>query len=142
MAEGRLEPLIHHLLHAAACRDGGRMTDGQLLERFVRQHDAAAFESLLWRHSRMVQGVCRRVLHDSHEVEDVFQATFLVLVRKAHSISRRESVASWLYKVAFRIALKAKAQADSRPSHDRQVNDIAAPEPPFDCSWRDLRPAL
>src|SRR5262245_14715485 len=129
MAEGRLEPLIHHLLHTVAGQDAGRLTDGQLLDRFVRQQDAAAFESLLWRHSRMVDGVRLRVFRDSHEAEDVFQATFLVLLGKAHSISRRESVASWLYKVAFRIALKAKAQASDRPSLPGQATDAVAPEP-------------
>jgi RNA polymerase sigma factor (sigma-70 family) len=90
------------------------MTDGDLLERFVNGHDETAFESLVRRHGSMVLGLCRRALGDDHEAEDAFQATFLVLVRNARSIRKRESLASWLYGVAQRIARRAQARARQR----------------------------
>jgi DNA-directed RNA polymerase specialized sigma24 family protein len=88
-----------------------KASDGQLLERFVRSQDEGAFDALLERHGRMVMGVCRRVLGNSHDAEDAFQATFLVLVHKAGSIARRESVGSWLFGVATRTALRARNKA-------------------------------
>src|SRR5262245_23164236 len=90
-----------------ADRDG--LPDGQLLARFVDQRDESAFELLVRRYGRLVFGVCRRVLDDPHAAEDVFQATFLVLVHKARSLDRRRPVADWLYTVAFRLARRARA---------------------------------
>src|SRR3712207_1682052 len=87
----------------------GNLTDGQLLERFVIRRDAAAvFSALVERHGPMVLRVCQQVLGNSHDADDAFQATFLVLVRKAGAIRRRTSVASWLYGVAQRVAMRAK----------------------------------
>src|SRR5437868_5655112 len=74
--------------------------EGQLLERFVTGRDEVAFEALVARHGPMVLGVCRRLLRDPMDVEDAFQATFLVLVRRAAAIRRRESLSPWLYGVA------------------------------------------
>src|SRR5215468_7111099 len=106
MGDRPLKPLIHRLLHAVG-KDGGPLGDAQLLERFVLAQDEAAFESLLWRHGPMVLALCQRMLRHRHDAEDVFQAVFLVFFRKAHSINRRDCVASWLYKVAYRLAVKA-----------------------------------
>ena len=89
-------------------------TDGQLLEHFTAQRDEASFAALVRRHGPLVFGVCRRLLQHEHDAEDAFQATFLVLVRKAGSIGKSESVGSWLYGVAYRIALKARATAGRR----------------------------
>ena len=86
-------------------------SDGQLLRRFALSHDHSAFQALLHRHGPMVWGVCRRLLLEGHEAEDAFQATFLVLLRKAASIREHESAASWLYGVARRIARRARANA-------------------------------
>ena len=90
------------------------MTDGELLERFVDGGDESAFESLVRRHGPMVLGLCRRALRDAHEAEDAFQATFLVLVRNARTIRKRESLASWLYGVARRVARRAQTGAKHR----------------------------
>ncbi len=87
------------------------MTDAELLDRFVSGRDETAFESLVRRHGPMVLGLCRRALGDDHEAEDAFQATFLVLVRNARTIRKRESLASWLYGVAQRVARRARARA-------------------------------
>ena len=79
--------------------DDARLTDGQLLGQFIATQDQAAFEALVRRHGKMVFSVCRRLLGNAHDAEDAFQATFLVLVRKAASISPREAVGDWLYWV-------------------------------------------
>src|SRR5262249_39113560 len=90
------------------------MTDGQLLARFVATQEAAAFEELVRRHGPMVLRVCQRVLHHTQDAEDAFQAAFLVLLRKAGTVAKQESVASWLHGVAYRVALKAKSRASQR----------------------------
>src|SRR5262245_34297044 len=108
MATDQPSGVIHHLRRTVLLRDGGGKTDGQLLECFLARRDQAAFEALVRRHGPMVWGVCRRVLHNTHDAEDAFQATFLVLACKAASIRQRESVGSWLYGAAYRAALEAK----------------------------------
>src|SRR5882724_10012747 len=78
------------------------LTEGELLERFVTGRDEAAFEALVARHGRMVLGVCRQLLRDPNDVDDAFQATFLILVRKADTLRRRDLLGNWLYGVAYR----------------------------------------
>ena len=90
------------------------LNEGQLLERFVAQRDEAAFEALVVRHGPMVLGVCRQLLHDPNDVDDAFQATFLVLVRKAGTLRRRDLLGNWLYGVAYRVALRARGTAARR----------------------------
>ena len=89
--------------------------DRDLLDRFARHGDQQAFAALVRRHGPPVLGVCRRVLRDPHAAEDAFQATFLVLARKAHAIAQPEALGSWLYGVAIRVACKARAGAPGRP---------------------------
>jgi RNA polymerase sigma factor (sigma-70 family) len=117
-----LQDIRRAALHAAASLD-----DGQLLDHFIERQDDAAFAALVQRHSAMVWGVCRRVLAHHHDAEDAFQATFLVLARKAASVRPRALVANWLYGVAHRTALKAKAIAGKRRTREKQV--ITMPEP-------------
>jgi RNA polymerase sigma factor (sigma-70 family) len=97
------------------------LSDGQLLQRFALRTDQAAFATLVQRHGPLVLGVCRRVLQHDQDTEDAFQATFVVLARKASSISKHESVASWLYKVAYRIALRARADKARRQTHEQRT---------------------
>jgi RNA polymerase sigma factor (sigma-70 family) len=140
MADGQLQPLINRLMHTVGF-DGGQLSDAQLLERFVLAQDEAAFESLLWRHGPMVLALCQRLLRHRHDAEDVFQAVFLVFFRKAHSIRHSDCVASWLYKVAYRLAVKARAQSADRAS-DNSVESLPAPQQPDAFLTDDLRPVL
>src|SRR5262245_29336214 len=99
--------------------EGSEEDDSRLLRRFVTQRDEAAFAALLQRHGPMVLGVCRQVLRDRHDAEDAFQATFLVLARKAPSIRRQESLAAWLHRVAVNVSRSASADTQRRQAHER-----------------------
>src|SRR4051812_45288561 len=114
MASSQMTGALLHLRRAALGPDGGGLTDGQLLERFLAARDEPAFAALVRRHGPMVLGVCRRILGNAHDAEDAFQATFLVLVRSASSILARQSVGNWLYGVAYRTAQKARVVAARR----------------------------
>jgi RNA polymerase sigma factor (sigma-70 family) len=127
MAIRSLSRLIQTIRQASICTDLGDLTDGQLLESYVRSRQEAAFAALVHRHGPMVWGVCRRLLWSHHDVEDAFQATFLVLVRKATSIAHREKLANWLYGVAHQTALKARAKTTRRQT--RELGVTVMPEP-------------
>src|SRR6516164_5968010 len=121
-----LGSVIQQLRASASLGEDAQTTDGELLERFVIHRDRAALEILVHRHGRMVWGVCCRVLGAGPDAEDAFQASFLVLVRRANA-APRETVASWLYGVAHQTALKARATTSKRKSRERQVAEM--PEP-------------
>jgi RNA polymerase sigma factor (sigma-70 family) len=139
MANGQMNGVLRHLRRAALRYDGGGMTDRQLLDRFLTAREEAAFEALVRRHGPMVLGVCRRVLVHLHDAEDAFQATFLIMVRKASSIVARETVGNWLFGVAFRTAQKARAAAARRRVKEKQMS---RPEAVEEDVWRELRPLL
>jgi RNA polymerase sigma factor (sigma-70 family) len=101
-------------------------SDAQLLDRFAVNRDEAAFELLLWRHAWLVFGVCPRVLHNWHDAEDAFQATFLALARRAGRIAKQEAVPAWLHKVAYRVALTAQARRDANEKRRRVDRQIPA----------------
>jgi RNA polymerase sigma factor (sigma-70 family) len=117
--------VVEHLRRAALPPDRADLSDGQLLEHVVNRREAAALAVLVRRHGPMVWAVCRRVLDDHHDAEDAFQATFLVLLRKAASI--RTNVANWLYGVAHQTARKARATRANRRRRERSATDM--PEP-------------
>jgi RNA polymerase sigma factor (sigma-70 family) len=143
MADEPLRFLLRRLRHVADPVGDAAVSDAQLLDRFVRQRDEAAFELLVWRHGTMVLSLCRRILRHEQDAEDAFQATFLILARKAGSIARRNACASWLYKVAYRVALAARAVAASRAEREKVCpDDLPAAEAPDDHAWRDLSPVL
>jgi RNA polymerase sigma factor (sigma-70 family) len=142
MATGQLDKIIHHLRRTALRRQAGALSDGQLLGRFLAHRDQDAFAALVDRHGAMVLGVCRRVLGDAHDAEDAFQATFLVLVRKAASLRSRELVGNWLYGVAYRTSLEARARSARRRAREQQVRDMPHTNAEPNQDWQDLRPLL
>jgi RNA polymerase sigma factor (sigma-70 family) len=109
MAEAHPNPFLNHVRHLIGSVSAAAATDAQLLERFLDNHDETSIEVLVRRYGPLVFGVCRRVLHNAHAAEDAFQATFLVLMRKAPSLDREKPLGSWLYTVAYRLALRARA---------------------------------
>src|SRR5437868_14284770 len=125
MADGPLTDVLRYLRRLAP-RDAAAETDRALLERFIRDRDESAFEALLSRHGPMVWGVCRGLLSDPHAAEDAFQATFLILVRKAGSVGRRELIANWLYGVAQRVARRARAAAARRHGKEQRATEVTA----------------
>jgi RNA polymerase sigma factor (sigma-70 family) len=144
VATSQTSPLLRHLrrLTQPVAR-----TDRELLERFTTLRDEVAFAELVGRHGPLVFGVCRRTLQGEQDAEDAFQATFLVLARKATSIRKSESLASWLYGVAWRSAMRLRADLAERRRHERaragarSPDHAPAPEP-LDLSWREVQDGL
>jgi RNA polymerase sigma factor (sigma-70 family) len=117
-------------------------SDALLLTRFANQQDDAAFAALVKRHGPMVLAVCRRILRNPHDADDAFQATFMVLVRKAASIAQPELLGNWLYGVAYRVAVKARANVARRTQHERRAPVIPLEDPLLDVTSRELRTVL
>lgn len=141
MPTSQVKGVVQQLRNTVLRQEGAGLTDGQLLGCFIEQRDEAAFAALVRRHGPMVWGVCRRLLQNYHDAEDAFQATFLVLVRKAASVLPREMVGNWLYGVANQTALKARARNARRRTRERQVTEM--PEPGLEPDlWDDLQPLL
>jgi RNA polymerase sigma factor (sigma-70 family) len=141
MVSAALQTLLQHLRTAAAAEGVPGLPDALLLQRFTAGQDEAAFELLVWRHGRMVYNTCRRVLRDTHAAEDAFQATFLVLARRAASINRRDSLAGWLHRVAYRIALAGKSRGTVLPARDLGDLEmlVGGPDPSAEAGWREVR---
>jgi RNA polymerase sigma factor (sigma-70 family) len=138
MATAQLDTLMRHIRGLAA---GRQRTDRQLLDDFAARRDDSAFAGLVERHGPMVLRVCRRVLRHEQDAEDAFQATFLVLARNTASIRKRETLASWLYGVAYRTAMKAKRGAARRRNHEARLQD-RTPQPSTGPSWDDVQTIL
>lgn len=132
MADNALSKIVAGLRRAALLHGGTAQTDAKLLTCYVESRDETAFEALLLRHGPMVLGVCRRILRHAEDIEDAFQATFLVLVRKAGSVRPREQFGNWLYGVAHQTAVRTRALSARRGTRERQVAvipDMASREP-------------
>src|SRR5262245_39710963 len=129
MASDQLGGVLRQLRRAGLLGMGREPTDGQLLERFERFRDAEAFAALVARHGPMVLGVSRRLLRNEADAEDAFQATFLVLVKRAGAVRPRERVGSWLHGVAYRTALKARSMAARRRVKEHERGAMPRPEP-------------
>ena len=140
MIGGRIYNLIHNLRGASA--DSLAVSDAQLLERLANADDEAAFKLVARRHGPMVLGVCRRVLGDTHEAEDAFQATLLLLARKAGTLTRHPSVGAWLHTVAVRVAQRARARRATRTAREQPLDVCLAAtalDPATEAAWRDVR---
>src|SRR5262249_26872973 len=128
-----------------AGEDVGTLPDEGLIERFLNRDGTEAeiaFRMIVARHGPMVLGVCRHILQQQQDAEDAFQATFLILARKAGSIQDRRVLAGWLYEVAYRIAVRAKSNAVRRRTHERQGAEMAVTVSEFDAGWSELKPVL
>jgi RNA polymerase sigma factor (sigma-70 family) len=142
MAANPMGEVIQTLRKTLQVRDGAGMTDAELLTHYLVHHDQTALATLIQRHALMVWGVCRLVLGNQHDVEDAFQATFLVFVRKVASIRNRELLANWLYGVARQTALKARTTKAKKQERERQVTDMPEPPAAEEKLLSDLQPLL
>src|SRR5438874_1494481 len=141
MRPGPLASVLQHLRRSAGSAATQALGDAQLVQRFAATRDQAAFAALVERHGRLVLGVCRNVLRHEQDAEDAFQATFLVLARRAGSIHKPGAVASWLYGVAHRIALKARTRA-ARQAALRPVDHRPPDGPVAELALRELQALL
>ncbi|VTR94921.1 sigma-70 family rna polymerase sigma factor : RNA polymerase sigma factor, sigma-70 family OS=Singulisphaera acidiphila (strain ATCC BAA-1392 / DSM 18658 / VKM B-2454 / MOB10) GN=Sinac_2497 PE=4 SV=1: Sigma70_r2: Sigma70_r4_2: MORN_2: MORN_2: MORN_2 [Gemmata massiliana] len=139
MATRAADPLLQSVRALVA---GRGESDQELLDRFVRQHDEAAFATLVERHGPMVLGVCRRGLRDEHAAEDTFQATFLVLARNAGSIHERRALSSWLHGVALRLVRRARVTFARAQRDKARIAPEAPREPAVEASWSEVRQIL
>jgi RNA polymerase sigma factor (sigma-70 family) len=139
MATDRPQNLIHRV---SAAFEAVATPDEQLLYRFQGNRDEAAFAALVQRHGPMVLGVCRRVLHDCHDAEDAFQATFLVLARKAGSVTNPALLFHWLHSVAWRTAMEAKTRRLRRRTAEWQTPPPVGEGPPEHLLWAEVRQVL
>jgi RNA polymerase sigma factor (sigma-70 family) len=141
MARSEWGPVLRHIRTLAGQPAAAALTDGQLLRAFAGRHDEAAFAALVQRHGPLVLSVCRRVLRQEQDAEDAFQATFLVLARKAASIRQGHSLANWLYGVAHRTALRLRTAA-SRRALAGMPPPVPPPDPTAEASLRELQQLL
>jgi RNA polymerase sigma factor (sigma-70 family) len=142
VGHAQLEGVVRHVRAFGRTEALSEAPDAQLLQRFAAAREEGAFTALLRRHGPMVLGVSRRVLGNAQDAEDVYQAAFLLLARKAAAIRKREAVASWLYGVARRLALKAKAQGAKRQARERRAADMRNTQASADADWPDVQAAL
>ena len=133
---------MRHIRRMAGSRPDPEFIDRELLEAFAVRRDQRAFAALVGRHGAMVLGVCRNVLHHEQDAEDAFQVTFLVLVRHAATIRKRESLASWLHGVAYRTALTARRAAARRRQQEERLQTMARTKSTSELGWQDVEGAL
>jgi RNA polymerase sigma factor (sigma-70 family) len=134
--------LFNHLRKLAGGKPDQDMTDGELLSRFVACHDEVAFAVLVERHGNTVFNVCQRVLRHAQDAEDAFQGTFLLLAQQARSIQNQESIASWLYKVAHRLALGLRSRIARRHVVETRAESMNGTDPGMRAAWDELQSAL
>src|SRR5262245_1945898 len=137
-----LSAVVRQVRKLATPGDLPAAPDSDLLARFRATGDEAAFATLVRRHGPLVMGVCRRVLRHHQDAEDAFQATFLLLARKAASIRRRAALARWLYGVARRVAADARRAAARRQARERRATNVGHAQPDLEAAWRELQAVL
>ena len=142
MARPQLRTLLRHIRHVAGPCAPAKLSDRDLLERFAGRREEAAFAALVQRHGPLVLHVCRRLLRHEQDAEDVFQATFLVLARKAGAVRWRDSIASWLHAVAYRLALKARVEYARRQRQEQRAAKSRPATTVDELSWREATAIL
>ncbi len=142
MADTHRNSLLHYIRHLIGSDPTADMTDRQLLERFLDQRDETAVEALVRRYGPLVFGVCRRILRNDHTAQDAFQATFLVLIRKAPTLIYCERLGGWLYRVAYRLALRARANEARRRQREARAARREADTAGHDSTTSELVVAL
>jgi RNA polymerase sigma factor (sigma-70 family) len=142
MASAQLTGVLDHLRSLREAHEFAEAPDAQLLEGFTARREEAAFTALVRRHGPMVLNVARRVLPGTQDAEDVFQATFLLLARKAAAIRKQESVGSWLYGVTYRLAVREKARHARQQAREKGAATVRDKGRDLDGAWQELRAAL
>jgi RNA polymerase sigma factor (sigma-70 family) len=141
IARHNLSAVVRYLHQLAGSAGASGASDAELLERYVRHRDEAAFELLVWRHGGLLFNVCRRILPREQDAEDAFQATFLVLVRKAAPLDGPQSLGPWLCGVANRTALKLRGKRAHRATWETPLPEQIAEER-AEPIGSDVRPIL
>ncbi len=129
-------------LHRFGGSEGAETPDAQLLTRFVGRQDETAFAELVRRHGPMVLSVARRLLRDEHAAEDAFQVTFLTLACRARTVRRGQALAAWLHRLAYHVALRARAKVLRTAAVEREATSMSRPESTEQAAWRELAPIL
>jgi RNA polymerase sigma factor (sigma-70 family) len=142
VADETLSPVLRHIQHLAALRPSEGRSDGELLRAFLAEGDQAAFAAIVRRHGPLVMGVCRRVVRQEQDAEDACQATSLLLARRAASVRKQESLASWLHGVAYRMAADARRAASRRRKHEGRAGPPPAADPAWSAAWREVQVVL
>jgi RNA polymerase sigma factor (sigma-70 family) len=134
--------MLRHIRRLAGPGEDEALSDARLLERLASQRDQGAFETLLGRHGPLVWRVCRRVLARSHDAEEAFQNTFLVLFQRAGSVRKAGSLPSWLHGVAYRVASRMRQQIDRAPPPDSVARRPPPAPPDREAACRELGEAV
>src|SRR5262245_27199073 len=142
MPSSRASPVLRYIRRVAGAEQTLNLADRELLRRFVGRRDESAFAALVRRHGSMVLGLCRLILQNEQDAEDAFQASFLALSRKASSLRPQESLAGWLYCVAYRIAQKARIAAARRRKHEGRVPSGTVADPRAEITLREAHEIL
>jgi len=142
MAKSQLQTVVRKVRHLAAIPHAMDQADADLLHAFVSDNDQPAFAELVRRHAPMVLSVCHRVLHHTQDAEDAFQATFIVLARRAGSIRKTDALASWLHGVAHHMATKAQRAASRRRAYENRSAAAQPPNPVWSAAWREVQAVL
>ncbi len=142
MADPRLASIVRHVYKLATLQQMSEASDASLLEQYIRHRDEAAFSALVRRHGPLVWRVCRRVLRQIEDAEEVYQATFLVLARRAAKIRKPSALACFLYGVAYRIACKVRADAFRRQLPQGELIAETVGDAAEEAAWREVEEIL
>jgi RNA polymerase sigma factor (sigma-70 family) len=140
MATTNVSTFLRRLTRGMAAEALRDQPDRHLVEQLLAGRDEAAFEAVVRRHGPMVYRVCWRVLQQEQDTEDAFQATFLILAQRVHTVRRHASLASWLHGIAHRVAIKARARAATHRRHEQKA--LPRHVPPDEITWRKVRDVL